>query len=330
VARHRYAFAHPGTLVALAAATLLACTARLAAQTPAPAPVTVTASGTPTEVTIGDPIRYVVEVAAAADTELIVPVLAGQVGDFTITDFGEVAPRRDQGRLITARWYTLTIFDTGDHIIPAPTVQYRVPGEELQEAKGNEVLIGVTSLLAREANASDIRDVKPPEAVPFDWRPYGVVAAILAAAALLLAGFVYLLNRPRRAYVVPPRPPFEVALAALNRLHAQHLIEEGRFEAFYVELSAIVRRYLEDGFHVHAPEMTTEEFLAVAARDPQLAAAHRRLLATFLAEADLVKFARYLPTLRDSEAAYAAARRFIEETQPAAPSGSAEVRDAAA
>ena len=48
---------------------------------------------------------------------------------------------------------------------------------------------------------------------------------------------------------------------ALNRLRAQGLIEQGQFEDYYVQLSSIVRHYLEDRFHLRAPEMTTEEFL---------------------------------------------------------------------
>ncbi len=60
--------------------------------------------------------------------------------------------------------------------------------------------------------------------------------------------------------------------------------------------------------------MTSEEFLQAAQRNPQLAANHRTLLAQFLAEADLVKFARYLPAAEDAERAYVAARQFIEST----------------
>src|SRR5207302_880534 len=157
---------------------------------------------------------------------------------------------------------------------------------------------------------------KPPEEVPFDWRPYGIAAAAVVAVGLLGAAFFYFMNRPRRQRALPPRPAHEVALAALNRLRTRRLIEEGQFEAYYVELSAIVRHYLEDGFHLRAPEMTTEEFLSAVARDGRLIAPHRRLLAEFLSQADLVKFARHLPTLKDSEAAYEAARRFVEDTRP--------------
>jgi hypothetical protein len=62
--------------------------------------------------------------------------------------------------------------------------------------------------------------------------------------------------------------------------------------------------------------MTTEEFLSAAARDSQLSAVQQDRLAEFLSQADLVKFARHRPGLDESETAYRAARRFIEETRP--------------
>jgi hypothetical protein len=319
-------------LSAAALLLLVAIPAFAADPTPrAAGPVTVHASVDRDQITIGDPIRYTVEVSMFPDTEVVIPVLSGQLGDFTISDFGERPPRKENGRVISARWYTLTTFTTGDHLIPAPQVQYRPPGEELRTVEGNEVLVGVSSVLAQAPNASDIRDIKPPEEVPFDWRPYGIAAGAVLAVGLLGAAFFYLLNRPRRQRVVPPQPAHEIALAALQRLHRQRLIEEGQFEEYYVRLSAIVRRYLEEGFHLRAPEMTTEEFLSAAATDGRLLAAHRRLLAEFLSQADLVKFARHLPTLRDSEGAYEAAQRFVEDTRPRVPSASrSEVQNAAA
>ncbi len=320
-------------LAAATACSLLLMPCLLAADsTPTlTAPVTIHASVDRKEITIGDPIRYTVEVAAAADTEIVIPVLSGTVGDFSISDFGELPPRKESGRLIAARWYTLAIFDTGDHLIPAPKVLYRRPGEDLQEAQGDEVLVGVTSLLAKDPKATDVRDIKPPEDVPFDWRPYGIAAAAVIAVGVLGAAFFYFLNRPRRQRLMPPRPPHEVALTALNRLRSRGLIEQGQFEEYYVHLSSIVRHYLEDRFHIRAPEMTTEEFLSALATDGRLIAQHRRLLAEFLSQADLVKFARHLPTLKDSEAAYEAARRFVDDTRPAAASARAtEAQHAAA
>ena len=110
----------------------------------------------------------------------------------------------------------------------------------------------------------------------------------------------------------------------------------GQFEAYYVALSAIVRTYLEDGLQVRAPEMTTEEFLMAVTRDSsaprsrsarrppkgrgghpsRLPSTHQHLLGTFLAQADLVKFARHRPSQDESDVAYEAAKRFVDETRP--------------
>jgi len=60
--------------------------------------------------------------------------------------------------------------------------------------------------------------------------------------------------------------------------------------------------------------MTTEEFLAATAAGGALGGDHRALLADFLAEADLVKFARHVPAVADAERAFAAAERVVAET----------------
>lgn len=280
------------------------------------APLEIKSEVNPKQVTIGEPFRYTVTVTAQKETEVVIPVLSGQIGKFSIVDFGE-GPASDQGGQVTAsRWYTLTVWESGDQLVPAPKIFYRVPGGELTEADGEETLIGVTSLLGPDPNNAQLSDVSAPEEPPFDWRPYGLAAAALAVLLMIGAGFYYVLNRPKRARAIPPRPAHEVALEALNHLRAQRLIEDGRFEDYYVGLSAVVRRYLEDGFTLRAPEMTTEEFLAAASGDRRLQSNHRRSLGDFLSQADLVKFARHLPSLQDAETAYEAARRFIEETRP--------------
>ena len=324
----RRPWSHQAALgLALVAVVLAAAGVGLAAE-PA-APVVVTATAEPREVRIGDPIRYVVEVAAAPETETHIPLLSGAIGDFQIVDFGDNPPRDEQGKHLISRWYTLTAFDVGDKLIPAPTIAYRLPGSELTELSGNEVLVGITSLLAQEPEAKDIRDIKPPEPIPFDWTPYLMLAGLIAAALLLVTGLYFLLNRPRGVRLAPPPPAHEVALAELVRLRQRRLVEEGQLAEFFVGLTHIVRIYLENGFHLRAPEMTTEEFLAAASADRRLAAPNRRLLGDFLTQADLVKFARLLPSPKDADAAFDAARRFVEDTRPKAAEAGEE-RDRAA
>ena len=86
-------------------------------------------------------------------------------------------------------------------------------------------------------------------------------------------------------------------------------------DAWFVELSSIVRRYLEQRYDIRAPEMTTEEFLNVATARPELREDHRELLTQFLERCDRVKFAGYRPEADESIATLKAARGFVEDTR---------------
>jgi len=303
-------------LLAVAGSTRADETATPAAQQPVT--VQIETRVEPKTVTIGTPLRYTMRIVADKDTELAMPQLAGKIGDFQVVDFGSTPPHEEKGRAVIEQWYTLLSYDIGDKIVPGPSVQYRVPGGELASVAAPDALVVVQSLLDVPGRVAveDVRDIKGPVAVPRDYRPLlWIGAAILAVVAL--GGLLYrLFSRRGQMPLIIPRPAHEVALEALAKLRAARLIEEGRHEEFYVRLSDIVRTYLEVRFRLRAPEMTTEEFLQAAQRDPQLAPPQRSLLSTFLSEADLVKFARYVPESSDAERAYHAAGEFVRSTAP--------------
>jgi hypothetical protein len=298
-----------------AALALLLTSAALVLADDAPAPVQVRAHAEPDTVTIGTRFRYVVEVTSAPETEVLVSQPADRIGDFDIVDFGVEPPVQRDGKTVLTRWYRLVGYSPGEHMVKSPPVQYRVPGAELTEAPGQEIRVSVESVLQKTPDAADIRDIKAPEAVPVDWRPYYLLGGGLALLLAVVAVLYRVLNRPRGAQsATPPRPPHEIAVQALEALRRRNLIADGAFKEYYSALSDIVRGYLEQRFRLRAPEMTTEEFLLTTSREARLEGTHRRLLGEFLTESDLVKFARHLPTIADSERAWAAARRFVDET----------------
>jgi hypothetical protein len=302
---------------AVALAVLLAAAGVHAAEPApgAPPPIELRARVEPETVTIGSRFRYTLEVWSRPGVEVLVAQPTERIGDFEIVDFGIEPAAEREGRTVIRRWYTLVGWAPGEHLIESPPVQYRLPGEDLADAPKQEVRISIESLLAKQENAADIRDIKGPEPVPIDWRPYwllgGGLAALLAFGALLYR----VANRPRRtAWAPPPTPAHEVAAQELERLRARGLVQQGAFKEYYSALSDIVRRYVERRFELRAPEMTTEEFLLVSARGGRLAGPHRALLGDFLTESDLVKFARHVPTIAQSDRAWTAARRFVDET----------------
>ncbi len=307
------------TILALAVAAAIATALRADDATPTPeeSPVGIHAKTEPALITIGTRFKYTLEVTTTPDVEVVLTQPAAKIGDFDIVDFGEAPPAQRDGKTTITRWLTLVGYSPGDHLLKSPPVYYRRAGEELKEAPTNELAVSIESLLAKAGNVTEIRDIKGPEEFPIDWRPYYFVGGALAA--VLALGFILyrVLNRSRRrALAPPPKPPHEIAFDDLQRLRRRGLIEQGAFKEFYSALSDIVRTYVEHRFGVRAPEMTTEEFLFSSARGGRLQSAHRSLLADFLTESDLVKFARHVPTIANSERAFAAAKRFVDETAP--------------
>jgi len=280
----------------------------------------------PPAVTIGTPFRYTVEIDAPKDVELVIPLLGERFGDFSVTDFGDEPPREDKGRVRVVRWFELVGYAVGEKTLPPYPLKYRAPGGEQQDAEAKEVTVIVRSLLPVEPTPFDIRDIAEPEALPFDWKPVLIGSGLVAVLLGVLALVYFLATRRRAAAVVAGPKAHEVALQALARLLARRLLEVGRYEEYYVELSSIVRDYVERRFGLHAPEMTTEEFLVAMQRDRRLTPEHRGLLGEFLTESDLVKFARHLPTTEQGERGYEAARRFVEESRE---DGAGRVGDAA-
>jgi hypothetical protein len=116
--------------------------------------------------------------------------------------------------------------------------------------------------------------------------------------------------------------PIERAWAELQRLLSRNLPGKGLYKDFYVELTMVVRRYIERTHGIHAPEQTTQEFLLAAAKHPLFKREVLAQLQTFLESADLVKFAGQEATLAMAEDATQKAKRYIEDDsrQMATPS----------
>ena len=162
----------------------------------------------------------------------------------------------------------------------------------------------------------DIRGLKDVIDIPTgnEW----VLWLFVAAAALVVAGvaawFVRrrLARRSEELAPSPAPPPHVVAWERLQR--ALGLIHEA--EQFCMEVSQIIRVYLEERFNLHAPDRTTEEFLLELQSSQRLAGEHKQLLADFLGECDMVKFAKAEPPELELRNLHEAASRLVGETQP--------------
>lgn len=132
------------------------------------------------------------------------------------------------------------------------------------------------------------------------------LAACAAAALLVLA-----VRRIRHEVRIRMMSPAERALHELGVLLGRGLAERGLFKDYYIELTHVVRRYVERAYGIRAPRQTTEEFLESARADGRFAAGSVEELSAFLKSADMVKFAGMSATCEMAGDAAEAARRYI-------------------
>ena len=158
-----------------------------------------------------------------------------------------------------------------------------------------------------------LQDIRGPVQIESPWSWLGRVAMILVVAGLVALAWWW--RHRHKAATAPPETRLSPEERARRRLQAA-LDRIDQPEPFVTEVSEIARTYLEERFGLHAPDRTTEEFLAELSDSAAVDARHKTLLADFLTRCDLVKFARLEADRRELEDLHAAAGRLVDETAP--------------
>jgi hypothetical protein len=171
---------------------------------------------------------------------------------------------------------------------------------------------------ADEATAEDIRDIRGPKGIFPLWE----LVALLAGGALLATGSYAAWRWARRRKAPRPQQLFEIALERLEQIRA--LMQPSSVREFSIAISDIVRRYIEDQFKVTATHRTTEEFLRDLLDSSDVAlAAHRNLLAQFLEQCDMAKFAGVGLSMQIMESLHRSACLFVIESSKPPPAAQA-------
>ncbi len=151
-----------------------------------------------------------------------------------------------------------------------------------------------------------------PEWIPPTAKTVTLWGLALLAAAALVAGVLWGLTKISVKVKEMRMSPIERAMAELRRLLDRNLPSKGLYKEFYVELTFVVRRYIERRHGVRAPRQTTEEFLAAASHHPAFTPEAVSSLRVFLESADLVKFAGQQASSEMASDATRRARDYLE------------------
>jgi hypothetical protein len=278
-------------------------------------PVRLSVAVEPSPMRLSDEPKLTLQIDYARGVTVRNPEFGSALGEFVIRDFRESLPRVEGDRQILQRVYTLEPTRVGKVTIDPITVHFTDGGPggagKEQTIQSEPITVEVAAVAANEVpSLTELRGPADPLPLPRPSAGSTWWIAALAAAAVVGAGTVWWRRRRKSERTAPALSAAELAYLELQQLLSDPQARED-VKRFYLELTGIVRRYIERTTGIRAPEQTTQEFLHEIGRRPDFPAEEAGRLRSFLEAADLVKFAAHQPRSEDVEESFRRAKAFV-------------------
>lgn len=269
---------------------------------------------------IGDQIALEIDINKDISAEVRVPQFENNKISKEIEIVG--VPRIDtikrEGRDMTLRLsYMITSFDAGVHTLAGFPIVYDNKGKS-DTIMSPDMIQLVVQTFDIDTTKQQIADIKSQLNTPLQWAEIKEIVIYSSIGAILLAVLIYFVIRfvkSRRAKIAsrPAEPPHITAIRELERLNSEKLPQAGKYKEYYSRVTDTLRVYIEQRYGIWAMEMTTPQILEAVKEinEPKLTAKLNELFSL----ADLVKFAKWTPTVEDSEEAFHTAYNYVEETK---------------
>lgn len=214
-------------------------------------------------------------------------------------------------RMQLTRRYLITSFDSALYTLPP--LEVVVDGKKY--ASRGHVGLKVNTIAVDTVHVDKFNGPHDVVTPPFEWSWRITLWAILALAAAVggLVMWVRLTDPKlitRRIVVHPPVPPHVTAISEINKIkQSDHSDTKG----YYMNLTAVLRSYINERFGFSAHEMTSAEIIEHLRQSGDEAAISE--LRQVLQTADLVKFAKHSTSAADQDADLLQALNFVQTTK---------------
>jgi len=249
-------------------------------------------------VTVGDEIKYTLEIKKKPTIKVTLPELKGNLGNFELKRH----TTKQRKKRIDAT-YILTIFRTGMDTIPSIKIRY-----DSTETETRKIPIAVVSVLPEKA--TEPKEIKPPVEIPMNFVPLIIIISTIVIVLVVLFLIKRKLEKNKQIEEErEQRPADEIAYERLEKLKLGEDIKK-----YYTELSDIIRRYIEARYRIPGPLETTDE-LYRAMKKARIRLSIIETVRSFLDSCDLVKFAKYIPNTDEIGKDTKAGKEIIDRTK---------------
>ena len=274
------------------------------------------------ETKVIDPARSVflrMELRTPHDRSAVMPDLRDRVVGFSLVeDFSEEPQKETDGSTVQVTNWRLVpepcadVYKIKPFVVKASPVIWKAQSDE-----GKFSFIGgpiyFENPAARDPVTGGMETDPKKDLPPLSWRlVLGAGCLVLGAVAVIFAiwfAIRYIARRVKEHRM----SPIERAWVELDRLLKKGLPGRGRYKDFYVELTMVVRRYVQRKYGIKAPHLTTEEFFAELQNSNTQTLDNSNTRRRFLESADLVKFAGVEAPPELADAATDTAKNYLSQ-----------------
>ena len=270
---------------------------------------------------VGDKLEFGLTIVTDSATSFDSIPIGETLGEFEVKERKSSLSTKDSITLTHRINYVIAAYKTGQLWIPAIPVHFVRDDSVIAGMTTDSLSVTILSVASGDSLV-DIKGLKPPIYFgrKFPWI-YVIIAVVVLA---ILFGWLYKRRRKSEALVkrepVDMRPPWIIAEEKLKRLRESDLFENKEFKLFYLGLTEILRSYIESRYGVDALDRTTSELRAVLST-VSLDQGHLDMFFELFDDADLVKFAKFQPTVAQAEADFQKGWKFVQDTGEKRPVG---------
>lgn len=246
-----------------------------------------------TRFVIGEQINFKLKAKSDKNTTIDWPVLNDTIGELEVITRSKIDTTFKGDLQIIEQNYKLTHFDSGSYVLNP--VRFKI-GDSILYTKPK--MIEVYSV-AVDTTKQKLYPIKSNIEVGYSFREILPYILIWLFLMLLVFGGIYFFKKHQAKEKVVEEikiPPFDSAMMGLKELDKEDLINKGEIKEFYVRLTDILRRFIEDEHKIPAMESTTDEIME-GIKYLNLSKDTNSKIDELLVESDYVKFAKYKPKL---------------------------------
>lgn len=270
-----------------------------------------------TDYLIGDFINYRVKVNHQKNIEVFFPSVKDSLEKLELISSLPVERNEDEKFISLTYKYILAGYDSGSFVIPSLLIPYKSKNDTVLYFVTTDSLVISIHTIAVDTTA-EIKDIKEPLTIPLDWLQIAIVILAVLILVMIIYYFVKKYLRKNKGIIegkIVKKLPHEEALESLTVLKEKKLWQNGFIKEYHTDITGIIRKYYEERFSLPALELTTSEVIEYLKKNAETSEIVD-LTDDFLNNADMVKFAKFIPMDSINEEMMNQATKIIEITIP--------------